>query len=230
MIQSSPHTALSEAANSAASQPTIYIVDDDERVRRSLRWLVETLDVPVKTFPSAELFLNEYDGQIPGCLIADIKMSGMGGLDLQRELRRQGHEIPVIVLTGYASVPIVVEALKQGATEFLQKPVDDEVLLEAVRRSIAFDLQRRSEHHKDLQVRNRMKRLTAREREVLEYVVAGLSSKEIATRLSVSFKTIEAHRAKIMSKMEAESVAQLVRAVVSAVTSFDPDRCLHDGS
>jgi FixJ family two-component response regulator len=190
-------------------------VDDDHRVRKSLCWLVGTLDVPVKTFPSAELFLKERDAQIPGCLIVDIKMSGMGGLDLQRELRCRGDEIPVIVLTGHGSVPVVVEALKLGATEFLQKPVDGEVMLAAVQQALAFDARRRSEGHKHRDLCERMARLTAREREVLRHVVNGLSSKEIAAQLSVSHNNVEAHRAKIMQKMEVESVAQLVGTVIS---------------
>jgi two-component system response regulator FixJ len=150
----------------------------------------------------------------------------MSGLDLQRELRRQGHEIPVIVLTGHASVPLVVEAMKQGATEFLQKPVDDDVLLEAIRRSLASDVQRHADLDKNREVRKRIAKLTAREREVLQRVVAGLSSKEIAARLSVSFKTVEAHRARIMRKMEAGSVAHLVRTIVSADTRVNPGRRL----
>jgi len=196
-------------------QPTICIVDDDQGVRKSLGWLVGTLDVTVKTFASAELFLKERDGQNPGCLIVDLRMPGMGGLDLQRELRRRGDEIPIIVLTGYGSVPVVVEALKQGATEFLQKPVDDDLLLEAVRRALAFDAQHRSEGHKRRDLRERMGRLTPREQEVLRHVVDGLASKEIAARLSVSRKTVEAHRAHIMRKMDVESVARLVGTVVS---------------
>jgi two-component system, LuxR family, response regulator FixJ len=201
----------------AATSPlgTIWIVDDDERVRKSLRWLIETLDVPVQTFPSAEHFLKERDAESPGCLIVDLKMAGMSGLDLQRELRRRGDEIPIIVLTGHASVPAVVDALKHGATEFLQKPVDGDVMIAAVQRALAFDTRRRTEGRKRQDVCERASRLSTREREVLQHVVNGSTSKEIATQLSVSYKTVEAHRAKIMQKMNVESVAQLVGAVVS---------------
>ena len=177
------------------------------RDAQSLRWLVETLGVPVKTFRSAEVFLGEYDGQVPGCLVVDVRMPGMSGLDLQRELRRRGDEIPVIVLTGYGSVPDVVEALKHGATEFLEKPFDNEVLLETIQRALTFDARRRAEVHEHRVVHERMERLTPREHEVLWQVVDGLSSKEIAARLSMSFKTVEAHLANIMRKMEVESVA-----------------------
>jgi len=213
---------VSDSTSDARSlQPTICIVDDDEGMRKSLSWLVRTLGVPVKAFPSAETFLNEYDGQSAGCLVVDIRMAGMGGLDLQRELRRRGDEIPVIVLTGYGTVPVAVEALKQGAAAFLQKPVDDDVLLETIGRALAFDARRRSESQEHCVARERISRLTAREREVLRHVVGGLASKEIAARLSVSAKTIEVHRANIMRKMEVESVAQLVRTAVLAGMMLD---------
>jgi len=200
----------------ATPEPTVCIVDDDQGMRKSLSWLVETLGVPVKTFSSADVFLDAYDGQIPGCVVVDVRIPGMSGLDLQRELRRRGDEIPVIVLTGYGSVPAAVDALKHGAMEFLEKPCDDQVLLEIIQRSLALDARHRAARYEHTVVRERMKRVTPREHEVLGLVVEGLSSKEIAPRLSVSVKTVEAHRAKIMRKMEAESVAQLVRMVVSA--------------
>jgi two-component system, LuxR family, response regulator FixJ len=206
---------------SASPQPTVYIVDDDEGVRKSLCRFVETLGVPVKTFDCAVSFLDAYHGACPGCLVVDVSMPGMSGLDLQRELRAQGNEIPVIVLTGYGSVPAVVEALKQGATEFLEKPVDNQFLLETIQKSLALDARRRAEHREHALVRERMKRLTSREHEVLGLVVEGLSSKEVAVQLSVSFKTVEAHRANIMRKMEAENIAQLVRTVVSAERHAD---------
>jgi two-component system, LuxR family, response regulator FixJ len=214
-VRSFMHAKFREPISPSSSQPTIWIVDDDHRVRKSLCWLVETLDAPVKAYPSAECFLKERAAESPGCLIVDLKMAGMGGLDLQRELRRRGDEIPIIVLTGHASVPAVVDAIKHGAAEFLQKPVEGEVMLAAVERALAFDAQRRSEGHKHQDLCARAGRLTAREREVLRHVVNGSTSKEIAARLSISHKTVDAHRAKIMHKMNVESVAQLVGTVVS---------------
>src|SRR5271163_1522151 len=132
---------------STPAQPTICIVDDDEGVRESLGCLIGTLGLPVKTFRSAEDFLGEYDGQIAGCLVVDVSMPGMSGLDLQRELRLRGDQIPVIVLTGYGSVPAVVDALKNGAREFLEKPFDDEFLLATIQTSLALDARRRAERH-----------------------------------------------------------------------------------
>jgi FixJ family two-component response regulator len=200
-------------------QPTVYIVDDDQATRKSLRWLVETLGVPVQTFHCAVSFLDAYDPSMPGCLVLDMMMPGMSGLELQKELIHRGIEIPVIVLTGYADVSTAVNTLKNGAVEFLEKPFNDDVLLEQIRKALALDALRRSQRGARELVYERMGRLTPREREILDHVVEGLSSKEIAGRLDVSFKTVEAHRAKVMRKMEAESVAQLVRLVVSSTTN-----------
>jgi two-component system response regulator FixJ len=200
---------------SQQTQPTVFVVDDDQATRKSLRWLVETLGVAVQTFHSGASFLDSYDPSQPGCLVLDVMMGGMTGLDLQKELNDRQIEIPVIVLTGYGDVPTAVRALKNGAVEFLEKPFDGEVLLEHVRRALEIDAGRRRERDASDVVRQRLSRLTPRENEILGLVVEGLSSKEIATQLDVSFKTVEAHRAKIMRKMEANGVAQLVRMVVT---------------
>jgi two-component system, LuxR family, response regulator FixJ len=197
------------------AQPTVYIVDDDQATRKSLRWLVETLGVSVQTFHSGASFLDSYDPVQPGCLVLDVMMAGMTGLELQRELNAREIEIPVIVLTGYGDVPTAVNALKNGAVEFLEKPFDGEVLLEQVRKALELDDSRRREWDAGEEVRARYKRLTPREKQILKMVVDGLSSKEIATLCGVSFKTVEAHRAKIMKKMEATGVAHLVKMVVS---------------
>jgi FixJ family two-component response regulator len=203
-------------ASSSPSTPTVYIVDDDQATRKSLRWLVETLSVPVRTFHCAVSFLDTYDQSQPGCLVLDVIMPGMTGLELLEEFRRRSIDLPVIILTAYGDVPSAVRALKNGAFEFVEKPFDADVLLDHIRRALVVDSKRRTERDAVQLVRQRSARLTPRELEILALVVEGLSSKEIATQLSVSFKTVEAHRAKIMRKMEAESVAQLVRMVVSA--------------
>jgi FixJ family two-component response regulator len=211
----------------ATLQPTVYIVDDDAGVRKSLCWLIETLGVPVKTFASAANFLDACDARMPGCLVLDVVMPGMTGLELQEELRRRGAEIPIIMLTGYGDVPTAVRALKNGAIEFLEKPFDDHVLLRQVQRALMLDARRRKERGEFDDVFEHLTRLTPREHEVLDLVVEGLSSKEIAARIFVSFKTVEAHRAKIMTKMEAVSVADLVRIVVgaSSLMSGPDNRC-----
>jgi RNA polymerase sigma factor (sigma-70 family) len=208
--------AMAEVHSPLQTQPTVYVVDDDQATRKSLRWLVETLGVPVQTFHSGASFLDSYDPSQPGCLVLDVMMGGMSGLELQKELNERNIEIPVIVLTGYGDVPTAVRALKNGAVEFLEKPFDGEVLLEQVRRALELDATRRRERDAGEVVRQRLGKLTPREAEILKLVVEGLSSKEIATQLDVSFKTVEAHRAKIMKKMEANGVAQLVRMVVTS--------------
>jgi two-component system, LuxR family, response regulator FixJ len=201
--------------NVSAPTPTVFVVDDEPAIRTSLQWLIETLAVPVRTFPSAASFLAAYQDALPGCLILDLRMPDMNGLELQQELIRRGFDIPVIVLTGYGDIPSAVRALKNGAMEFLEKPVDDEALLELIRRALALDARRRIERSQYDVASKRITHLTPREREVLALVVEGCSSREAADRLQVSCKTVEAHRASIMKKMGVESVAQLVRIVVS---------------
>jgi two-component system response regulator FixJ len=200
--------------NSPPRDQTVFIVDDEPAVRRSLQWLIETLPVPVQTFPSAASFLEAHPSEEPGCLILDLRMPGMNGLDLQQELIRRGFEIPVIVLTGYGDISSAIRALKSGALEFLEKPVEDDVLLDLVRRALAADAQRRRERSERDVVCERLEHLTPREREVLGLVVEGFSSREIGRQLHVSCKTVEAHRAQIMKKMGAERVVDLVRVVV----------------
>jgi two-component system response regulator FixJ len=216
-----PASVMTQSVPPLSGQPTVYIVDDDLATRKSLRWLIETLGVLVQTFPSGPSFLESYDPSQPGCLVLDVMMAGMSGLDVQKELKARNIEIPVIVLTGYGDVPTAVRALKNGAVEFLEKPFDGEVLLDQVRRAIEVDARRRRECEAANVVQKRLLRLTPRERQILKLVVDGLSSKEIAAQLEVSFKTVEAHRAKIMRKMEADGVAQLVKMVVTCA-AFDP--------
>ena len=200
--------------NSPPREQTVFIVDDEPAIRRSLQWLIETLQVPVQTFPSAASFLEAHPTEEPGCLILDLRMPDMNGLDLQQELIRRGFETPVIVLTGYGDVRSAVRAVRSGALEFLEKPVDDEVMLNLVRRALASDAQRRRERSERDGVCKRIEHLTPREREVLGLVVDGYSSKEISQQLGVSCKTVEAHRAQIMKKMRADCVVDLVRDVL----------------
>jgi two-component system response regulator FixJ len=208
---------------SPPAQQTVFIVDDEAAIRKSLKLLIEMLGVSVRTFPSAAGYLDAYQPGDAGCLILDLRMPWMNGLELQQELIRRGFDMPAIVLTGFGDVPSAIRALKSGAFEFLEKPVDDDVLIDHVRRALALDAQRRRQRSEHDTVRERIERLTPREREVLGLVVEGLSSKEIGHKLRVSCKTVEAHRARIMKKMETESVVDLVRVVV-AVEPRGPGR------
>ena len=192
------------------SSPVVCVVDDDPAMRKSLKWLIESVGVKVQTYSSAAEFLSQYDDTVPGCLVLDVRMPEMGGLDLQEKLQRDGVEIPVIIITGFADVPMAVRAMKAGAIDFVEKPVSDQILLDLIHRAIARDSERREKQEASDVVAERMATLTKREREVMRFVVDGFSSKEIAADLGVSFKTIEAHRAKIMKKMQAKSVPHLI--------------------
>lgn len=199
---------------------SVFIVDDDPAVRKSLRWLIESVGLPVKTFASGSEFLDQYDPQQPGCLVLDIRMPGMSGLELQEKLRELGRHLPIIVMTAFGDVPMAVRAMKFGAVHFFEKPVKDQELLDHIQAALLEDSRWRERDQLDDVVRCRYQRLTKREVEVLREVVGGLSSKEIGGKLGVSFKTVEAHRAKIMKKMEADSVPHLIRLYLSVE---DPD-------
>jgi FixJ family two-component response regulator len=193
-----------------SDDPTVFVVDDDRAVRKSLRWLLESVDLKVETFESAREFLEKYEPHRPGCVVLDVRMPGMSGLELQDHLRSAGIDIPVIIITGYGDIPMAVRAMKAGAIDFIEKPVCDQVLLEHIHDALEVDQKRRQVRTNSREVVERLQSLTRREAEVMEYVVQGLSSKEIAKELDVSFKTIEAHRAKIMKKMDAKSVPHLI--------------------
>jgi two-component system, LuxR family, response regulator FixJ len=193
------------------SEPTVFVIDDDPALRKSLRWLMESIGLRVLTFASAQEFLSAYESDQCGCIVLDVRMPGMSGLELQERLREQACELPMIVMTAFGDVPMAVRAMKSGAVHFFEKPVGDQVLLDEVQAALAEDVRRRQEALLHRDAAERYARLTAREAEVLELVVAGLSSREIGVQLGVSFKTVEAHRAKIMRKMDAESVPHLIR-------------------
>jgi two-component system, LuxR family, response regulator FixJ len=191
-------------------EPAVFVVDDDRAMRKSLRWLIESVNLRVETFESAREFLDNYDRHRPGCVVLDVRMPGMSGLELQDHLRENEIDIPIIIITAYGDVPMAVRAMKAGAIDFIEKPVCDHVLLEHIHDAIEMDQKRRQVRADNQEVAHRLETLTKREVEVMEMVIAGLSSKEIASELGVSFKTIEAHRAKIMKKMDAKSVPHLI--------------------
>jgi len=197
------------------SEPTVFVVDDDDTIRASLRFLIESVGLRAQTFSSAQAFLENYDPAEPGCVVLDVRMPGMSGLELQDELNAQGIEIPVIIVTAYGDIQMAVRAIKAGAVDFVEKPAGEQALLDQIQKAIAKDSEIRETRADQQVVTDRFERLTPREREVMELVVDGLSSKEIAAQLGVSFKTVEAHRAKIMKKMEARSVPHLIRLSLS---------------
>ena len=191
--------------------PTVFVVDDDQAMRDSLRWLIESVGLAVECHDSAESFLESYYPGRAGCLLLDVRMPGMSGLELQEYLNKHEIDIPVVVITGHGDVPMSVRAMKQGAIDFIEKPFNDELLLEAIRRALSLDASRREKNALRAELVARLSTLTPREHEVMEMVTAGKSNKEIAAALGVSAKTVEAHRAKVMDKMQAGSLAELVR-------------------
>ncbi len=199
----------------AEQESTVFVVDDDDAVRDSMRWLVESIGLPVETYASAREFLETHDPNRPGCLVLDVRMPGMSGLDLQEKLHENGIVIPIIVVTGHGDVPTAVRAIKAGAVEFIEKPVNDQLLLDTIQRCIEKDTEYRQESATRSVIAARYMSLTPREREVMAQVVAGEPNKMIARNLDLSAKTIEAHRAAVMRKMEADSLANLVHMAIA---------------
>ncbi len=193
------------------SKATVFVVDDDQAMRNSLKWLIESVGVPVESFASADEFLAQFQAGRPGCMVLDVRMPGMSGLELLEHLAQKGLRIPAVIITGHGDVPMAVRAMKSGAVDFIEKPFNDEALLDAIRRAIAFEEQQRSQYSEHRQINERLAHLTPREHEVMDMVCDGKSNKEIANALGVSAKTIEAHRARVMEKMQAGSLAELVR-------------------
>jgi two-component system, LuxR family, response regulator FixJ len=191
--------------------PMVFIVDDDEAVRNSLRLLVKSVGLPASTTNSAHEFLTSYDPAHPGCLILDVRMPGMSGIELQQQLNLRGAVIPVIFITGHGDIPMAVEAMQQGAFDFLQKPFRDQDLIDRIQRALEKDRVSRDELRQRSRIRERRETLTTREREVLELVTSGKPNKIMAADLGLSQRTVEIHRARVMEKMGASSLAQLVR-------------------
>ena len=199
-----------------AAQPTIFIVDDDEAVRGSLEALLESHGFQVETFDSAGAFLGSEAPSQGGCLIADIRLPGMDGLALQEELVRRGTRLQVIVVTGFGDVPLAVRAMRSGAIDFLEKPYDETVLLAAVRRALEAAKAASQAADAIREMETRLASLTERERQVLDLLAAGRPNKVIAYELDISPRTVEIHRARVMEKMGARNLAELVRMVVEA--------------
>ena len=189
----------------------VFIVDDDAAIRRALERLIRSVGLDVEAFASANELLDRDPPEGPACILTDVRMPGLSGLDLQKELASTGMDLPVIFMTGHGTVPMSVRAMKAGAVDFLQKPVDDQVLLDTIHQAIEQDQRSRKERERRNILERRRDSLTAREREVFALVVQGLLNKQVAAELGTSEKTIKVHRARVMQKMEAESLADLVR-------------------
>lgn len=195
---------------------TVFIVDDDAGVRSSIRVLLKSIAIPALALPSAREFLDTFDPEQPGCLVLDIRMPGMSGMELQQQLNLRGAIIPVIFITGHGDVAMAVEAMQHGAFDFLQKPFRDQDLIDRIQKALARDRETRQSLQKHSDIRERMESLTPREREVLKLLTQGKQNKVMAGDLGLSQRTVEIHRAHVMEKMGVHSVAQLVRMVLDA--------------
>ncbi len=193
----------------------VFIVDDDEAVRQSTAWLIESIGLKVQTFISADEFLENYNNE-SGCIVMDVRMPGMSGLEAQEELKERDINLPLIFITGHGDVPMAVRALKRGAFDFIEKPFNDQLLLDAVQRGLKQNSEARESLIQNESIDRRIASLTPREHEVMLRVTEGKPNKVIAHELNVSIKTVEVHRARMMEKMEASSVAELVKVTIQA--------------
>jgi two-component system response regulator FixJ len=204
-----------------SDDPIVYLVDDDAAMRESLAMLLDQAGFKVRPFPSADDFLATYSDDDPGCLVLDLRMPGMSGLELQETLGRNGRRLPIIFLSGFGNVPATVSAIRGGAVDFLEKPVSVETLVERIRQSLDLDRSQRQAAAEKLGIRELYSNLTPREREVMVLAIKGLANKEIARHLGISPRTVENHRARVMQKMQVDNIAELcqVAAVCLAYTA-----------
>lgn len=203
-------------ALTTTQDPTVFIVDDDDAVRESLAFLMKSVGIKAEVFASAQAFLDNYSPERAGCLVLDIRMPGMSGLELQDVLNKKGALLPIIFITGHGDVPMAVKAIKEGAADFVQKPFRDQELIDRIREVLDEDASTRADKLERHEILRRIDSLTEREREVMEQVVSGKANKVVAIDLNVSQRTVEIHRANVMDKMKARSLAQLVRYVMKA--------------
>ena len=208
---------MNAAGPGAALSPLIHLIDDDEAVRASLALLISTVGLRVQPWSDPQAFMAGFDRQAVGAIVLDVRMPGISGLTVLDTLVAQGVDQPVIMLTGHGTVEMCRRAFKAGAAEFLEKPVDDEALLEALQNAVRQHVKSRERRQADRNAQQRYAQLSAREREVLGLIVAGLTNKEIGRALDVSPRTVESHRANLFAKLEAESLAQLIRHYAALV-------------
>ena len=202
-------------------QQTVYVVEDDEAVRDSLELLLKSDDKPVQTYESANAFLQDYSDKMAGCIVLDIRMPGMDGMELQKKLNDKHSILPIIFVTGHGDVPMAVDAMKEGAVDFIQKPYREEALLEKIEAALAQDREQRKTLDEKQEITRRVKSLTPREREIMDRMIAGQANKVIAIELEISQRTVEIHRSRVMHKMGTHSLAHLVRMVLSVKELID---------
>ncbi|MGD2121619.1 MAG: response regulator transcription factor [Gemmatimonadota bacterium] len=195
-------------------EPTVFVVDDDPGVADAIRLLLRSVNLPAESFLSATQFLEAFEPERAGCLVLDVRMPGMSGLDLHARLKEMGSTLPIIFVTAHGDVPMAVDAVKAGARDFIQKPFRDQDLLDKIQEALEADAQNRAEQRDLTEIKNRLESLTPRETEVMKLVVAGMANKKIARELGISQRTVEIHRARVMEKMQVKSVSRLVQLVM----------------
>ncbi len=205
----------------AEREPTVFVVDDDAAVLDAVQLLLQSVGLPSRGFSSAGEFLEEFDSGVPGCLILDLRMPGIGGRELQKRLLEMGATLPIIFVTAHGDVPTAVDAVKDGAVDFIQKPFPDQKLLDKVNQALQLDARRKKEREERRVVEARLQTLTPREREVMALVAAGKLNKTIARQMGISQRTVEIHRSRVMEKMQAASVPDLVLMILR-LDSSDP--------
>ena len=207
--------------STAKMKPAVFIIDDDLDVRRSLSLLVKSVDLDAQTYATAALFLEQYRREQPGCLVLDVRMPGMTGLELQKELTERGIRIPIIFISAFGEIQMATSTLRKGAIDFVTKPFSPQYLLERIHEAIQIDVRRREDEKREEDIARRLDSLTAREREVMVSLSEGDSTKKIASKLNISPKTVDNHRTKVFEKMRVDNAAQLLRLLTRSHDSSE---------